>query len=77
MWQGKSLYWQAIDEGDVWLFRKCIQCQPHRPVGCAEDVDFIDLGSLHEPDRPDDLRVPGDLIVEHLATLFRELLGVV
>jgi hypothetical protein len=59
------------------LQREASQRQVHRFMGRAQNVYRVDLHGINEADRPGDAAVGDEVLVDFLAFLREELLGIV
>jgi hypothetical protein len=66
-------YGQAVDEDVLWLNRESSDCDPHRLVARAQNIDGIDLDGINHANRPGD-RVVREQLVVNLFALFRQKL---
>ena len=74
-WEGKNR--EAIDEDMLGLSRQSLQCSAHRFVGCAKDIDCVDLYRIDHADGPQDGVVRDEILVNLFALFRQELLGIV
>ena len=70
-WEGED--GQAVNEDVFRLNRESRNCNPHRLMTRAQNVDCIDLDGVHDADRPRD-RIVRDQVVINLFALFRQQL---
>lgn len=68
---------QAVDQDMLRRNRQAGDRDPHRLVGGAQDIDPIDLDRIDDADRPDNLGVIRQVMVDLFAQLGRELLRIV
>jgi len=64
---------KAVDEHVFWRKRESGECDPHRLMRRAQNVDPIDLEMINNADGPRDLGVGKQLVVNLIATFRRKL----
>jgi hypothetical protein len=69
--------WQSIDQNMIGRIDKCCDCQAHRSMACAQNVDAINLNGIDSADRPSDFGIGHQIRIDLLAQFRCKLLGVV
>ena len=64
---GKIAERKAVDEAVVGRIAEALDRAAHGEVGGLEDVDSVDFLVVGSRDRPDDVRVGGEVVVEFAA----------
>ena len=75
--QGKGAHREPIDEDVLGLSSETLEGEPHRLVGCAQDIDRVDLDGIDDSDRPADRVVRDDIRVNLLPFLRQQLFRIV
>ena len=69
--------WQSIDQNMIGRIDQCCDCQPHRSMARAQNVDAINLNRIDSADRPSDFRIGHQIRIDLLAQFGCKLLGIV
>lgn len=75
--QGKGKNRQAVDEDVLGLQGERGKCGPHRFVGRAQNIDRVDFHRIDHAYRPEDGAIGDEIVINLLAFLWKELLGIV
>jgi hypothetical protein len=68
---------QAIDQNMIRHHGERFDCNAHRPMRRAQDVDSVDLDVIDKADSPGDFGVTGKFAIDLLTQFWRKLLGVI
>ena len=77
LWEWKGKYRQPVDEDVLRLKGQAGDCDSHRFVGRAQNIDRVDLDRVDDADRPGDRIVRNQIVVNFFALLRQKLLRVV
>ena len=69
--------WQSIDQNMIGRFDQCCDCQAHRSMARAQNVDAINLNGIDSSDRPSDFGMGHQIRINFLPQFRRKLLGIV
>jgi hypothetical protein len=69
--------WQAIDQNMIGRVDQCCDCQAHRSMARAQNVDAINLNGIDGADRPSDFGIGHQVRIDLLAQFRCKLLGIV
>ena len=67
--QREREYRKAVDEDVFWLGGESSDCDPHRLVARAQNVDRVDLDGINHADGPGDRIVRDQIVINLLAFL--------
>jgi hypothetical protein len=69
--------WQSIDQNMIGRVDQRCDCQAHRSMACAQNVDAINLNGIDSADRPSDFGIGHHIRIDLLAQFRCKLLGIV
>jgi hypothetical protein len=69
--------WQSIDQNMIGRIDQCCDCQAHRSMARAQNVDAINLSGIDSADRPSDFGIGHQIRIDLLAQFRCKLLGIV
>ena len=69
--------WQSIDQNMIGRIDQCCDCQAHRSMARAQNVDAINLNGIDSADRPSDFGIGHQIRIDLLAQFRCKLLGIV
>ena len=76
LWKREWVNWKTVDQNMIRGRSNRLDCEAHRLVSGAQDVDLIDFHVIDHADRPGDFSVNNQLPVNRFAELGRELFGI-